>query len=130
MNVFVIIYFSDYSEEGNKSGKVQNYSRRALMGIEDKNISVPNIPKQVNQELGWEAIHPLFFALIKNPKERVVGGKRSRANKAVGLTVSYYYAWRHDKLQDTVATLKNHLLNIDKGWAKWRKIEIYTANKA
>jgi len=129
MNIFVVVHFEDYSDEGKKHGKVQNYTRRALLGLKDKKITVPSIPDQVNSRLGWEAIHPIFFALIKNPKEYVVGNKKIRANKAVGAVVSYYYAWRRDKLQETVEVLYRQLSDISRGWAKWKTIEIYTANK-
>jgi len=133
MNVFVVIYFEDYSEEGKKHGKVQNYTRRTLLGLKDEKIAVPSIPEQVNSKLGWEAIHPIFFALIKNPKEYLIGDKKRRINQAVGAVVSYYYAWRRDKLQETVKVLYEQLLDVNKRfnkrWARWKTIEIYTASR-
>ena len=97
--IFVEIRFEEYSSK-EKTKDVQNGTRRALLGIRS-----PKIPDKVNERLGWRAITPLFFALIKEPKVYYVGGKKFFRNLAPGAIVCYSYTWYEDKIEQTIKTV-------------------------
>ncbi|RLI76507.1 hypothetical protein DRO97_00595 [Archaeoglobales archaeon] len=123
--IFVEVRFGEYSSKG-KTKDVQSGTRQVLLGLDN-----PKLPEKVNKQLGWPAIKPLFFALIKEPKKYYVGGKPRVRNLAAGAIACYYYTWSDDKLEKTIEILNNVLLKIKEGskWLKWETFRIYLAKE-
>jgi len=72
-----------------------------------------------------------FFALIKEPREYFVGGRKRIQNLAVGGVAAYAYTWYNDKLDETIEKLKQILSKVarDSKWLKWKTFEVYVAEK-